>query len=230
MASGFRCTALEPMLAKSTDELPVGEFLCEPKWDGFRASSRGAADVHQSRLTPSTLFPEPTTRCCAASRPLRAGREIVIATRGLDFEALSCGFIQPPRASRCSRNARPPPSRSTCSPSTPRHPSAHRRVNDAQLEELLTDATPPIYLTPMTRDRAAASDWLMRFEGAGLDGVMAKPPDGKYEPGKRAMFKIKHARTAECVVAGFRWHKSGRDAIGSLLLGLFDEKGRLISA
>jgi ATP-dependent DNA ligase len=86
---------------------------------------------------------------------------------------------------------------------------------------------PPIYLTPMTRERAVAVEWLARFEGAGLDGVIAKPTDGVYEAGKRAMFKIKHARTADCVVAGFRWHKSGRDAIGSLLLGLYDDRGRL---
>jgi ATP-dependent DNA ligase len=79
----------------------------------------------------------------------------------------------------------------------------------------------------MTRDRAVAVRWLDEFEGAGLDGVIAKPEDGTYEPGKRAMIKVKHARTAECVVAGFRWHKSGKDAIGSLLLGLYDGKGRL---
>jgi ATP-dependent DNA ligase len=79
----------------------------------------------------------------------------------------------------------------------------------------------------MTRDRTVAQDWLTRFEGAGLDGVIAKPANAKYEPGKRTMFKVKHARTADCVVAGFRWHKSGRDAVGSLLLGLYDERGRL---
>ncbi len=79
----------------------------------------------------------------------------------------------------------------------------------------------------MTRDRAVAADWLERFEGAGLDGVIAKPADGAYEPGKRAMIKVKHARTADCVVAGFRWHKSGKDAVGSLLLGLYDAEGTL---
>jgi ATP-dependent DNA ligase len=96
------------------------------------------------------------------------------------------------------------------------------------LERAFADVSPPIHLTPMTRDRATAVDWLSRFEGAGLDGVMAKPDDGRYEPGKRTMIKVKHARTADCVVAGFRWHKNGRDTlIGSLLLGLFDDGGQL---
>ena len=86
---------------------------------------------------------------------------------------------------------------------------------------------PPVHLTPVTRDRAVALDWLTRFEGAGLDGVIAKLESGTYLPGKRAMIKVKHARTAECVVAGFRWHKSGKDAVGSLLLGLYDDNGVL---
>jgi ATP-dependent DNA ligase len=87
---------------------------------------------------------------------------------------------------------------------------------------------PPIHLTPMTHDRAVASEWLARFEGAGLDGVIAKPLDGTYQPGKRAMIKIKHARTADCVVGGFRWHKNGKnELVGSLLLGLYDDGGRL---
>ena len=89
---------------------------------------------------------------------------------------------------------------------------------------LLADVAPPIHLTPMTRDRATAADWLSRFEGAGLDGVIAKPADGRYEPGKRAMFKVKHVRTADCVVAGFRWHKTARTMVGSLLLGLYDDE------
>ena len=96
-----------------------------------------------------------------------------------------------------------------------------------RLAELLRDARPPIHLTPATRDRDVAADWLTRFEGAGLDGVVAKPVDGIYQPGARATLKIKHVRTADCVVAGFRWHKSGRDAVGSLLLGLYDEAGTL---
>jgi ATP-dependent DNA ligase len=91
----------------------------------------------------------------------------------------------------------------------------------------LTPTRIAIHLTPLTRDASVARDWLQRFEGAGLDGVIAKPADATYQPGKRAMVKIKHARTADCVVAGFRWHKSGRDTVGSLLLGLYDDQGRL---
>jgi ATP-dependent DNA ligase len=99
-------------------------------------------------------------------------------------------------------------------------PQAERR---AALEDLLGKVKAPVYLTPMTRDRGLAVDWLTRFEGAGLDGVVAKLESGTYLPGKRAMIKVKHARTAECVVAGFRWYKSGKDAVGSLLLGLYDD-------
>ena len=101
-------------------------------------------------------------------------------------------------------------------------PQGERRV---LLEQALADVEPPIHLTPMTRDRAVASEWLSRFEGAGLDGVIAKPEHGTYEPGKRAMIKVKHARTADCVVAGFRWHKAGKnELVGSLLLGLYDDR------
>jgi ATP-dependent DNA ligase len=103
-------------------------------------------------------------------------------------------------------------------------PQAERRE---ALEKLLARAKPPLYVTPATRDREAALDWLHRFEGAGLDGVVAKPLGLVYTPGKRLMIKVKHARTAECVVAGFRWHKSGKDAVGSLLLGLYDDSGVL---
>jgi ATP-dependent DNA ligase len=103
-------------------------------------------------------------------------------------------------------------------------PQSERRE---RLERLLAKLGPPVYLTPMTPDRTVAARWLDQFEGAGLDGVIAKPANGPYQPGKRAMIKVKHARTAECVVAGFRWHKTGKGAVGSLLLGLYDDRGRL---
>jgi ATP-dependent DNA ligase len=104
-------------------------------------------------------------------------------------------------------------------------PQRERRV---LLEQTFADARPPVHITPMTRDGDVATAWLSRFEGAGLDGVIAKPDHGTYEPGKRAMFKVKHARSADCVVAGFRWHKGGRnERIGSLLLGLYDDQGKL---
>jgi ATP-dependent DNA ligase len=105
--------------------------------------------------------------------------------------------------------------------------AATQRERRAQLEQLFKGMEPPLHLTPMTQKRDLAIDWLKRFEGAGLDGVVAKPVGATYQPGKRAMFKIKHVRTADCVVAGFRWHKSGKDAVGSLLLGLYDDGGML---
>jgi ATP-dependent DNA ligase len=105
--------------------------------------------------------------------------------------------------------------------------SASQATRRAALEQLLRKVKSPVYVTPATRDRALALDWLTRFEGAGLDGVVAKPESGIYLPGKRAMIKVKHARAADCVVAGFRWYKGGKDAVGSLLLGLYDTSGAL---
>jgi ATP-dependent DNA ligase len=227
---------IEPMLAKLAESLPDGPFLYEPKWDGFRAIVyRGKDDVYlQSRdLRPlDRYFPELHDTLLAAlpSRCVVDG-EIVIATRhGLDFDALQLRLH--PAASRVAKLAAETPSsfvafdvlaangKDVCS-----KPQAERR---ALLETLLAGVQPPVHLTPMTRDLKVATDWLSRFEGAGLDGVIAKPEDASYEPGKRAMIKVKHARTAECVVAGFRWHKDGKDRrVGSLLLGLYDQTGRL---
>jgi len=157
--------------------------------------------------------------------------EIVIATpHGLDFDLLQLRLH--PAASRVAKLATETPSSFVAFDllavdgqdvrDTPQH---ERR---ARLERLLAGVERPVHLTPMTRDAALAREWLARFEGAGLDGVIAKPADGVYQAGKRAMIKVKHARTADCVVAGFRWHKDGKDErIGSLLLGLYDGKGRL---
>ena len=227
---------IEPMLAKIADELPHGEgFLFEPKWDGFRAIvfRKGNEVVIQSRdLRPlDRYFPELSK---ALGELLPRGcvidGEIVVATpRGLDFDALQQRLH--PAASRVARLAKETPASFVAfdllaagGKSVTSLPQAERRT---RLEQLLGSVKPPVYLTPMTRDRETAVDWLKRFEGAGLDGVMAKPEDGAYQPGKRAMFKIKHSRTADCVVAGFRWYKETRDAIGSLLLGLYDEAGVL---
>ena len=227
------------MLAKVAIALPPGgAFLYEPKWDGFRAIVfRGATDVFiQSRdLRPlDRYFPELHDALMAG---LPAGSvvdgEIVIATpRGLDFDALQMRLH--PAASRVARLAAETPSAFIAFDALAvdgadlRHlPQDERR---ARLERLLATARPPIHLTPMTRNRDEASDWLARFEGAGLDGVIAKAADGAYQPGKRAMIKVKHVRTADCVVAGFRWHKAGKEneeLIGSLLLGLYDDKGHL---
>jgi ATP-dependent DNA ligase len=224
------------MLAKILDEVPAGEgYLFEPKWDGFRAIVfRGASDVFiQSReLRPlDRYFPELHDALLHALPPdCVVDGEIVITTpHGLDFDALQLRLH--PAASRVAKLAQESPSSFVAfdllaaDGGDLRHlPQSERRE---RLEKLLARCKPPVHLTPVTRDRATAVEWLAQFEGAGLDGVMAKPAGARYEPGKRAMFKIKHARTADCVVAGFRWHKSGGDAVGSLLLGLYDDKGQL---
>jgi ATP-dependent DNA ligase len=157
------------------------------------------------------------------------GELVIVTKRGLDFGALQMRLH--PAASRVALLSKQQPAAFVAfdllaidGRDVRRSPQHERRT---KLERLLARAKPPLYLTPMTRDRATAVDWLQRFEGAGLDGVIAKSSTSPYEPGKRAMFKIKHARTADCVVGGFRWHKTGRDAVGSLLLGLYDARGRL---
>jgi ATP-dependent DNA ligase len=226
------------MLAKLTEELPAdgGGFLFEPKWDGFRAIVfRGGGDVFiQSRdLRPlDRYFPElHDTFLAKLPDGCVVDGEIVIATpEGLDFNALQMRLH--PAASRVAKLARECPAAFVAfdllaagGEDLREAPQEERR---ARLERLVAGIGEPIHLTPMTRDRAVAVEWLQRFEGAGLDGVMAKPVAGTYQPGKRAMLKIKHARTADCVVAGFRWHKAGPgELIGSLLLGLYDDQDRL---
>jgi ATP-dependent DNA ligase len=224
------------MLAKLAADIPTeGEYLFEPKWDGFRAIVFRDTDAlfMQSRdLRPlDRYFPELHAGLVAAlPRPCVLDGEIVIQTpRGLDFDLLQLRLH--PAASRVAKLAAATPSSFIAfdllaidGRSLLETPFRERRV---QLETLLRDVGPPIHLTPMTRDRERARRWLDDFEGAGLDGVIAKPADAPYEPGKRSMVKIKHARTAECVVAGFRWYKKEKDAVGSLLLGLYDERGAL---
>jgi ATP-dependent DNA ligase len=228
---------IEPMLAKLTEGLPSGDaFLYEPKWDGFRAIVfRGRGDVFiQSRdLRPlDRYFPELHTALLKAlPDQCVIDGEIVIATpQGLDFDALQLRLH--PAASRVLKLAKETPSAFIAfdvlaidGQDVRQLPQIERR---ARLEQLLARARPPIHLTPMTRDPAKAAEWLAQFEGAGLDGVVVKPANQVYEPGKRAMIKVKHVRTADCVVAGFRWHKKGKnELVGSLLLGLFDEEDRL---
>jgi len=227
---------IEPMLARLAEELPTGAFLYEPKWDGFRAIVfRDGGDVFiQSRdLRPlDRYFPELhdalLTRLPDGS--VVDGEIVIVTPHGLDFDALQLRLH--PAASRVTKLAAVTPASfvafdllASDGCDLRAMPQAERR---ARLEQLLERVEPPVHLTPMTRDPAVAADWLQRFEGAGLDGVVAKPEDATYEPGKRAMIKIKHARTADCVVAGFRWHKNGRGThVGSLLLGLYDDRGRL---
>jgi len=228
---------VEPMLAKLADELPPAEgFLFEPKWDGFRAivfRGGGEAFIQSRDLRPfDRYFPELHDALLAGLPDgCVVDGEIVIATPGgLDFDALQMRLH--PAASRVAKLAREIPASFVAFDLLAAGGTDLREVAQderrAQLERLLGGTSPPIHLTPLTRDRTLAAEWLDRFEGAGLDGVMAKPVGGAYQPGKRAMLKIKHARTADCVVAGFRWHKAGPgELVGSLLLGLYDDHGRL---
>jgi ATP-dependent DNA ligase len=226
-----------PMLAKRVGELPPGEgWIFEPKWDGFRTlvfrdgdeifvQSRDEKPLN--RYFPELLDP------LKAQLPMRCvldGELVIARDGGLDFEALQLRLH--PAASRVKKLAGEMPAsivffdllcendrdlRST--------PFGERR---ARLESVLDDAQPPLHLTPATRDRSMAADWFRRFEGAGLDGVVAKLEGGIYEPNKRVMLKVKHERECDCVVAGFRWHKRGeKTALGSLLLGLYDSAGNL---
>ena len=226
---------LLPMLAKSMSELPRGEeWIFEPKWDGFRALVfRDGDEIFIQSRDEKPLgryFPE-VEEALKAQLPERCAvdGEIVVA-RGdaLDFEALQLRLH--PAASRVKLLAREVPASVVLwdllcigDQSLLATPFRERR---ALLESALAHAAPPVYLTPATTDRAVATDWFRRFEGAGLDGVIAKPALGSYEPNKRVMFKVKHERECECVVAGFRWHKGSEGtALGSLLLGLYDGEG-----
>ena len=221
-----------PMLAKIAETLPAGpDYLYEPKWDGFRAIvfRTGDETLLQSRdLKPlNRYFPELVE---ALGRALPSGcvldGEIVVASSGrLDFDALQQRIH--PAASRIAKLAHETPARFVAfdllgadDRSTVALPQVERRT---RLERLLDRARAPLHLTPMTRDRGEAERWLKEFEGAGLDGVVAKLATATYQPGKRAMLKIKHVRSADCVVAGFRWYKDRDDAVGSLLLGLYDD-------
>jgi ATP-dependent DNA ligase len=228
---------VEPMLAKLAGELPGGEgWLYEPKWDGFRALAfRDGGELYlQSReLKPlNRYFPEleaPLLRELP-ERCVVDGEIVITGKKGLDFEALLLRIH--PAASRVKLLAQESPASFVAfdllalgDDDLRDRPLAERRE---KLEGALREARPPVHLTPATVDRALAQDWFSRFEGAGLDGVVAKQLDSTYQPGKRAMVKVKHARTADCVVAGFRWHKNGPGTlIGSLLLGLYDDEGTL---
>jgi ATP-dependent DNA ligase len=227
---------IEPMLAKLAEALPDGgSVIYEPKWDGFRAIVfRSQDDVYiQSRdLKPlDRYFPELHDALLAQLPPgcVLDGEIVITTPHGLDFDLLQLRLH--PAASRVAKLSKETPSSFVAfdvlamdDRNVMEVPQHERR---SMLEQLLRGTSAPVYLTPCTRDRATAERWLNEFEGAGLDGVIAKPDDAPYQPGKRAMFKIKHARTADCVVAGYRWYKSGRDAVGSLLLGLYDDNGKL---
>jgi ATP-dependent DNA ligase len=226
-----------PMLANRVAELPSGTgWIFEPKWDGFRTLIFRDRDdlLIQSRDEKplDRYFPEliDPLKAQLPERCVLDGEIVIALGNALDFEALQLRLH--PAASRVKLLARETPAsvvffdilcendrdlRTT--------PFGARR---ARLESLLGEAATPLHLTPATRDRELAADWFQRFEGAGLDGVIAKPEAGVYEPNKRVMLKVKHERDCDCVVAGFRWHKNAHGtAIGSLLLGLFNDAGNL---
>ncbi len=228
-----------PMLAKSVKEIPQGQLSYEPKWDGFRSIIfRDGAEVEigsRNERPMTRYFPE-IVAAVTANLPERCvidGEIIIPSADGLrlDFEALLQRIH--PADSRVRLLAEQTPAAFVAfdllaagDEDCTERPFAERR---AALEEALAAAGPPVYLTPATADYGVAGEWFRQFEGAGLDGLVAKPLDGTYQPDKRAMFKVKHERTADCVVAGYRPHKSGPDAVGSLLLGLYNDDGQLAS-
>jgi ATP-dependent DNA ligase len=226
-----------PMLAKRVSELPAdGTWIFEPKWDGFRALVFRDGDeiLIQSRDEKSLnrYFPEllDPLRSALPARCVLDGEIVVAKNDGLDFDALQLRIH--PAASRVKLLSQQIPASVVffdllCEGESDLRPEPFANRRKA-LEAMLASAAPPIHLTPATSESSVASDWFRRFEGAGLDGVVAKPIEGIYEPDKRVMLKVKHERDCDCVVAGFRWHKKGeRTLVGSLLLGLFDDSGVL---
>ena len=228
---------LEPMLAKLEGAIPSGDgWLYEPKWDGFRALVYydGAGAYLQSRdLKPlARYFPELAVSLAEVlPGPMVLDGEVVImGPRGLDFDALQLRLH--PAASRVTKLAAETPSSFVAfdmladgDEDLRTRPLEERR---GRLERALASTPAPVFLTPATTDAERAADWFTRFEGAGLDGVVAKRLDAVYQPGVRAMVKVKHLRTVDCVVGGFRWNKDAEGtSVGSLLLGLYDSAGVL---
>jgi ATP-dependent DNA ligase len=225
------------MLSSAADALPRGDgWQFEPKWDGFRTLVFRDGDeiLLQSRDSKpmNRYFPELVAPLAAAlpERCVVDGEIVIVGAAGLDFEALLLRIH--PAASRVKLLAAQAPASFVAwdllalgDEDLRAAPLAVRRE---RLEQALAGTAQAVYLSPATRDRALAEDWFRRFEGAGLDGVMAKRLDAPYRPGERTMIKVKHTRTADCVVGGFRWHKNGPGTmVGSLLLGLYDDEGTL---
>ncbi len=227
-----------PMLAKPAADIPAGQ-LYEPKWDGFRSiifRDGDEVEIGSRKERPMTRYFPEVVAAVLANFPPRAviDGEIVIADQErntLDFEALQQRIH--PAASRVKLLSEQTPASFVAfdllalgDEDLTQRPLAQRR---AALEHALAEAAPPVHLTPATQDLDLARQWFDQFEGAGLDGLIAKKLDLRYQPDKRVMTKIKHERTADCVVAGYRIHKSGPDSLGSLLLGLYDDRGVLVS-
>ena len=221
---------VQPMLAKPVADIPPGQFY-EPKWDGFRSivfRDGDEVEIGSRKERPMTRYFPEVVAAVRANLPARCvvdGEIVIAGGDGLDFWALQQRLH--PAASRVNLLAARTPASFIAfdllalgDDDLTGLPFAERR---ARLEHALAAARPPVHLTPITRDEAVAREWFERFEGAGLDGLIAKRADLTYEPNKRVMSKVKHVRTADCVVAGYRVHKSGPDAIGSLLLGLYSD-------
>jgi ATP-dependent DNA ligase len=226
-----------PMLAKLVEGIPTGAFSYEPKWDGFRSivfRDGDEVEIGSRNGRPMTRYFPEVVEAIKANLPRRCvvDGEIVVpdpSGRRLEFETLQQRIH--PAESRVKLLAERTPAHLIAfdllclgDRDLTAEPFGERR---RLLEGALAGARTPVHVTPATTDRGAAERWFDEFEGAGLDGVMAKPLDGSYQPDKRVMFKVKHVRTADCVVAGYRVHTSEREAIGSLLLGLYDEAGDL---
>ncbi|NVN52406.1 ATP-dependent DNA ligase [Mycolicibacterium hippocampi] len=225
-----------PMLSKSVPAIPA-EASYEPKWDGFRSilfRDGDEVELGSRNERPLTRYFPELAAAARAELPPRCvidGEIVIAGAHGLDFDALQLRMH--PAASRVRMLAGQTPAAFIAfdllaldDTDYTGRPFVERR---AALVDAMAGSGPTFHITPATTDLATAQRWFDEFEGAGLDGVVAKPLDGHYLPGKRVMFKIKHARTADCVVAGYRLHKSGDDAIGSLLLGLYTDDGTLAS-
>lgn len=222
-----------PMLAKAVPTIPdLGHT--EPKWDGFRTivfRDGDEVELGSRNERPMTRYFPELVEAIKQNTPERCvldGEIVIVAGDRLDFDALQQRIH--PAESRVRLLSQQTPASFVAfdllalgDEDLMNRPFGERR---ATLVEALADARDPVFVTPATADLAEAQQWFREFEGAGLDGVVAKPLDGVYAPDKRTMFKIKHERTADCVVAGFRWHKTG-DVVGSLLLGLWTDDGRL---
>jgi ATP-dependent DNA ligase len=228
---------VKPMLAKSVPTIPTGELSYEPKWDGFRSIVfRDGDDVEigsRNEKPMTRYFPElvEALRANLPDKCVLDGEIVVVVGDRLEFEVLQQRIH--PAASRIKLLSEQTPATFVVfdllalgEDDYTKHTFADRRI---ALERALAGVQAPVHVTPTTDDPAVARDWFEQFEGAGLDGVIAKPLAGTYQPDKRTMFKIKHQRTADCVVAGYRVHKSGPDAVGSLLLGLYTDAGDLAS-
>ncbi len=230
---------VKPMLAKAVSQIPEGRLSYEPKWDGFRSiifRDGEELEIGSRNEKPMTRYFPELVAALKENLPQQCvldGEIVMVGASGdrLDFDTLQQRIH--PAASRVKLLAEQTPASFVAfdllalgGEDYSGRPFSERRE---ALEKALANAAAPVYFTAATPDKDLAQQWFQQFEGAGLDGIIAKPLDGGYQPDKRVMFKIKHERTADCVVAGYRLHKSGPDAIGSLLLGLYKDDGGLAS-